>query len=132
MKTRFSAILVVLLAMLMICIVPLTKVVAGYDHVERPDSAVDCIDALMPIPTKTAKEFGHTDKVRLVHNIAELLKAANRYAAYEARIATLEKQVAKNIELIDAIAKLTSITHLDKDGKRTGGYDPNNPPEVVK
>ncbi len=47
----------------------------------------------------------------------------------EVRIKALEKQAAINTERIDTISKLTFITHWDNDGKRVGGYDPN---EVTK
>jgi hypothetical protein len=68
---------------------------AGYDHIDRPAIARDCIDALMPIPTATAKQFGNTDKVRLVYNIAELLPLLKVVNAQQARIEALEKQVAE-------------------------------------
>jgi len=74
-------------------------VLAGYDYADRPDSAKDCIDALIPIPTPTAKQFGNTDKVRLVYNIAELLKAVSaqqeQIKALEATVAELEIKVAE-------------------------------------
>jgi len=92
MRTILSGTMIVLVVVVigLSIVIPIAK--AGYDHIDRPATAQDCIDAIMPIPTATAKQFGNTDKTRLVFNIAELLNAVS---GQEARIKALEKQVAE-------------------------------------
>ena len=68
---------------------------ADWDTIQVPQPAKDLIDALIPIPATVVKEFGNTEKVRLIHHIlvfkAEVTKVIT---AYELRIDALEKQVA--------------------------------------
>ena len=90
MKNALSLLMLVLL-LLVVGILPLAMARAGYDHIDRPATQQDIIDALMPVPTVTAKQYGSTDKTRLVYNISELLKVCR---SYEMRISELEKQVA--------------------------------------
>lgn len=63
----------------------------GYNHADPLPSAPDCIDSLLPIPPAVIRQFGATEKTRLVFNIAEILKACN---IYKAQIEALVKQVA--------------------------------------
>lgn len=108
MKTILSGTMVVVMIMVgvMFCstdVVPTAE--AAYDHVDQPGP--DCIDALMPVPAATVRQFGvkgGSDKVRLVYNISELLKAAN---TQKARIEALEKQVAELVKLIGEYPSLT-------------------------
>ncbi len=66
-------------------------VFGGYNHADPLPSAPDCIDSLLPIPPAVIRQFGATEKTRLVYNIAEILKACN---LYKAQIEALAKQVA--------------------------------------
>ena len=68
---------------------------ADWDAVQVPQPAKDIIDALTPLPTNMAKEYGSTEKVRLIHHLvvlrSELVTAIRSQAM---RITALEKQVA--------------------------------------
>lgn len=106
-----------MLVLLVVCgmAVELQVVQAGYNY-EEP-LGPDIIDGLMQIPPHVAKQYGKTDKVRLVSNIAELLTASR---GYEARIKALEQLVKKlekrlaTLELL-ALAKagLMDTTPID-------------------
>ena len=68
---------------------------ADWDTIPVPQAAKDIIDTLLPIPANVAKEYGSTEKVRLIHHLlvlrTEIVKVVT---AQEERITALEKQVA--------------------------------------
>ena len=107
-----------------------TIVTAGYDHVDPPASAQDVIDALMPIPAATARQFGVTDKTRLVYNISELLKACN---GYEVRIKALEAQVAALVITPDDVLPSEVPVEIDfKAGEPSLPTEPRDETELMK
>lgn len=92
--------------------------IAGWDYDES--LGPDIIDGLMQIPPHVKKQYGGTDKERVVCNIAELLVTrkdhTTRIKALEARVKALEKLVAdlKGIVLKDLEHSKAS---LEKSGK---------------
>jgi len=64
---------------------------ASWDTVPQPKPAQDIIDVLVPVPTPTLNQFGHTERTRVIFNIAKILEVCQNY---ETRIKSLEKQVA--------------------------------------
>ena len=81
---------------LMILLVVLVTIpivaLASWDTVPQPKPAQDIIDALVPVPTPTLDQFGHTERTRVIFNIARILEVCRDY---ETRIKALEKQVAE-------------------------------------
>jgi hypothetical protein len=65
---------------------------AGWDTVPQPKPAQDIIDALVVVPTNILNQYGHTERTRVIFNIAKLLE---QMSAQEARIKALETQVAE-------------------------------------
>ncbi len=108
MKTNLIGIVITLVMILVGLAIIIPSVEAGYD--DESWTGADPIDALMPVPAATMRQFGSkggTDKVRLCYNIAELLKAAN---AQEVRIKSLEKRVEVLLERVDAVTALTNMS----------------------
>lgn len=71
---------------------------ADWDTVPQPKPAQDIIDALMVVPTPTLNQFGHTERTRVIFNIAKLLEVLNQQ---ETRIKALEDKVAKLTKPVD-------------------------------
>ncbi len=68
---------------------------ADWDTIQVPQPAKDIIDALLPVPANVVKEFGNTEKVRLIHHLLALSSEVRRVTTdQEARIAELERQIA--------------------------------------
>lgn len=85
---KVTLILVLLLVATGLCL-------ADWDTIPVPQPAKDIIDALLPLPTNVVKEFGSTEKVRLIHHILVFKQEVSKVIlAQEERIAALEKQVA--------------------------------------
>ena len=89
MRTMLKGMLVLLL-MVVFGLVPLLTY-AGYDYTATPKPARDIFDALQATPTATLNEYGHNDRTKLVYNI---IWWGDKCRGYEARIKTLEKEVA--------------------------------------
>jgi hypothetical protein len=121
---KITSSIVVLLAVLVFgLMLSLPNVKADYDHVDEP-GATDCIDALIPVPPPTARQFGGkggTDKLRLVYNITEILKLCKNY---ELRIAALEKEIVK----LRAMAK--TVLNIKESAAKIDSWfdDPNEVP----
>lgn len=115
---------IVIWAVWVVVVVMAGLVSGGYNHADPPPGAQDCIDALMPIPPSTLRQFGASDKTRLVYNIAEILKACKTYTA---QIAALEKQVAALQQDLEAAKALTNglAVRVAKVEARPV-YDPND------
>ena len=68
---------------------------ADWDTIPVPQAAKDIIDTLLPLPANVAKEYGSTEKVRLIHHLLVLKAEVNKvFVAQKERIVALEKQVA--------------------------------------
>ncbi len=64
---------------------------ADWDTISVPPPAKDIIDLLMPLPANVVKEFGNTEKVRLIHHLLVLKAEVSKVvAAQEERITALE------------------------------------------
>ena len=80
-----------LLAIVVVCFMTMVGF-ASWDTVPQPKPAQDIIDVLVPVPTPTLNQFGHTERTRVIFNIAKILETCQNY---ETRIKALEKQVAE-------------------------------------
>ncbi len=84
------------LMLILVLLVTVGLCFADWDTIPVPQPAKDLIDALLPIPASIVKEFGNTEKVRLIHHILVLKsEISNVIATQETRITALEKQVAE-------------------------------------
>ena len=87
-----------------VMLVAIGMCVAGWDNIPVPQPAKDIIDLLIPVPANVVKEFGNTEKVRVVHDILMLKAEINRVlAARNARILTLEDSVKALEAKIEAL-----------------------------
>ncbi len=104
---------------------------ADWDTIPVPQPAKDLIDALLPLPANVVKEYGNTEKVRLIHHLlvlkAEMVKVISDH---EERIAALEKQVAALKPETELKRQKVEIPELGVEGEFIP-YD-ELPPEMQK
>lgn len=104
MKNVLKLLAVALIMFLMVASIS----IGGWDTTPQPKPAEDAIDSLVITPVAILNKFGHTERTRIIYNIARLLDVCR---AYETRIKTLETQFAE--------LKATVVT-----------IDPNNVEEI--
>ena len=80
-----------LVVLVVLVIIPMVAL-ASWDTVPQPKPAQDIIDALMPVPTPTLDQYGHTERTKVIFNIAKVIEVLN---TQEARIKALEEKVAE-------------------------------------
>lgn len=78
------------MVLLLLVVGGMSITIAGWDYDES--LGPDIIDGLMPIPPHVKKQYGGTNKERVVYNIAELLVTRKDHTA---RIKALEQLVKK-------------------------------------
>lgn len=119
-----------LMLVLVVVVCSLSISIAGYNY-EEP-LGPDIIDGLMPIPPRIAKQYGKTDKVRLVSNIAELLVTRKDHTARIKALEQLVKELQAQVAEIQDIA-LTDLAKVKKSFEEMvlaiTTFDPN---EVAK
>ena len=95
------------LMFMLVLFVAVSLCFADWDTIQAPQPAKDIIDALVPLPANVAKEFGNTEKVRLIHHLIVLRTEIGKVLEDQgARIAELEKQVATLVKKPDVVSEL--------------------------
>ena len=93
-KVREFCIVAIMLALLVLAV---NVAFGGYDYNPQPKPAQDIIDALMAVPVATLDKFGHTERTKLIFNIARLIDFAK---SQEAKILEMEKRIVV-LEVVD-------------------------------
>ena len=106
------------LLVLIVILVVVGIAFAGWDYTPPPKPAQDIIDKLLTVPAPTLDRYGHTERTRVLFNIAMLLEICQKYEvrikALEGRVAKLEEQVilVDPNEVLDEMPKFEN-TNID-------------------
>ena len=87
----------IVVAVLILIVLVVNAAFGGYDYNPLPKPPQDILDALMPVPVATLDKFGHTERTKLIFNIARLLEIAKsqqlKIKILEGKVSGLEKRI---------------------------------------
>ena len=86
------------LLIVIICLVSVVSVFAGWEYTQPIKPVVDLIEYLIPVPRAVLNNYGHTDRTVVLWNLGRLKEVCQ---GYEVRIKALEDRIAELMIVAD-------------------------------